>query len=116
MQCIRLLTEIQSTAKYYEDFNKNNYQENNGSISSRPAIGCVADYDLINDDRDSLVRGYELTSKAAFNNSKTKKKSCDILFISMKVRALYSYIASESDETHFADGDTVIECEHIDAD
>ena len=33
----------------------------------------------------------------------------------MKVRALYSYVASESDEISFDEGDTIIECEQIDA-
>jgi hypothetical protein len=33
----------------------------------------------------------------------------------MKVRALYSYIAAESDEISFTEGDTIVECEHIDA-
>ncbi len=33
----------------------------------------------------------------------------------MKVRALYSYTAAESDEISFAEGDTLVECEQIDA-
>jgi hypothetical protein len=33
----------------------------------------------------------------------------------MKVRALYSYTAAESDEISFGEGDTLVECEHIDA-
>jgi len=34
----------------------------------------------------------------------------------MKVRALYSYTAAESDETNFTGDDTLVECAYIDAD
>ncbi len=34
----------------------------------------------------------------------------------MKVRALYSYTAAESDETSFTGDDTLVECAYIDAD
>lgn len=33
----------------------------------------------------------------------------------MKVRALYSYTAAESDEISFSEGDILDQCEHIDA-
>ncbi len=33
----------------------------------------------------------------------------------VKVRALYSYTAAESDEISFNEGDTLVECEQIDA-
>ncbi|CAF1325548.1 unnamed protein product [Adineta ricciae] len=168
MQRIRLLTDIQSNAKYHEDFNKskgkftvvaddpaltrakeqqrivsqaeytgkrkdNNSQiisnDNNGSMSkynsSELRVGRVADYDPINDDRGSLSRGYEPTSKAMQNikydtNQNNNYKSDngnhnDTQSTLMKVRALYSYTAAESDEISFAEGDTIIECEHIDA-
>ncbi|CAF1446970.1 unnamed protein product [Adineta ricciae] len=114
MQRIRALTDIQSNAKYHEDFNKSKgkftaiadnpeltrAKEHQRIVSqaeytgkrkdstsqllasdqpqqshtinmntrtynqSEPAVGRVADYDPINDDRGSLARGYEPTSKA----------------------------------------------------
>jgi hypothetical protein len=115
MQRLRLLTDIQSNAKYHEDFNKskgkftavaddpattrakeqqrivsqaeytgkrkdstsqvvapdNNQKSNENNDSnnrvlnkSEPTVGRVADYDPMNDDRGSLARGYEPTSKA----------------------------------------------------
>ena len=33
----------------------------------------------------------------------------------MKVRAIYSYTAAESDEISFIEGDILDQCEHIDA-
>ncbi|CAF3669481.1 unnamed protein product [Adineta steineri] len=175
MQRIRLLTDIQSNAKYHEDFNKSKGKftvvtddpvlarakeqqrnvsqidytgkrkdsssqllshSNNGScreqISSELRVGRVADYDPINDDRGSLSRGYQPTSKAIQttkyevkqNNNSNENGNGNIVHHSpqndtqstlMKVRALYSYTASENDEISFTEGDTIIECEHIDA-
>lgn len=163
MQRIRLLTDIQSNAKYHEDFNKSKgkftvvaddpaltrakehqrivsqaeytgkrkessgqiiSQDNNNSNrtinSSETKVGRVADYDPLNDDRGSLSRGYEPTAKSVQNTKyevqvpqpTANNNSRSTL---MKVRALYSYTASESDEISFTEGDTIIECEHIDA-
>ena len=33
----------------------------------------------------------------------------------MRVRAVYSYTAAESDEISFHEGDILVQCEHIDA-
>lgn len=197
MQRMRLLTDIQSTAKYHEDFNKSkgkftavaddpvsnrakehqrmisqaeytgkrkentsqlpqqvammvDLQPKNGSepklTSTGSRVGRVADYDPINDHHGSLAHGYEPTSKAmhkfdateshlkrpdqnsgngnrnapshessdhsehpTMNSHEDRRSSL------MKVRALYSYVASESDEISFDEGDTIIECEQIDA-
>jgi len=210
MQRIRLLTDIQSNAKYHEDFNKSkgkftvvaddpattrakeqqrivsqaeytgkrkdstsqvstqeddnqqsngNNTNNKGLNTSEPSVGRVADYDPMNDHRGSLARGYEPTSKAlhaakfevnqknAFqpnlkpdNNGNTNKNSShqhedkpqpsphnihhddqpkqdshgDNRSAQVKVRALYSYTAAESDEIGFNEGDTLVECEQID--
>ncbi|CAM4870248.1 unnamed protein product [Rotaria socialis] len=184
MQRIRLLTDIQSNAKYHEDFNKSkgkftvvaddpaltlakehqriashaeytgkrkdsssqilshdNNQYNNGSnrgyTLSEPRVGRVADYDPLNDNRGSLSRGYEPTSKAMQttkfeinplhrHKSDKNENGNNIHHVSvdshddeqatlMKVRALYSYTSAESDEISFTEGDTIIDCEHIDA-
>ncbi|CAF0804890.1 unnamed protein product [Rotaria sordida] len=210
MQRIRLLTDIQSNAKYHEDFNKskgkftvvtddpalirakeqqrmvsqaeytgkrkdstsqvlaqdNNQQpsgnntNNRGFKTSEAAVGRVADYDPINDDRGSLARGYEPTAKVMhsttydinqkssaqsntkFNNinsSGNENKSShntyenaqqistknihhdeqhshgDTQSTQMKVRALYSYTAAESDEISFDEGDILVQCEQVDA-
>ncbi|CAF3970562.1 unnamed protein product [Adineta steineri] len=212
MQRIRALTDIQSNAKYHEDFNKSkgkftavtdnpeltrakehqrivsqaeytgkrkdstsqilaqdhNQQPdvNNRNFNpSGPTVGRVADYDPINDDRGSLARGYEPTSKAMHaskyeinpknvlqsnvktdnnGNGNSNKNSYhqyedeqqipssnnnnnhddnhhseqyshgDNRSTQMKVRALYSYTAAESDEISFTEGDTLVECEQID--
>ncbi|CAF0734490.1 unnamed protein product [Adineta steineri] len=212
MQRIRALTDIQSNAKYHEDFNKSkgkftavtdnpeltrakehqrivsqaeytgkrkdstsqilaqdhNQQSdvNNRNFNpSGPTVGRVADYDPINDDRGSLARGYEPTSKAMHaskyeinpknvlqsnvktdnnGNGNSNKNSYhqyedeqqipsnnnnnnhddnhhseqyshgDNRSTQMKVRALYSYTAAESDEISFTEGDTLVECEQID--
>ncbi|CAF0849293.1 unnamed protein product [Rotaria sordida] len=182
MQRIRLLTDIQSNAKYHEDFNKskgkftvvaddpaltrakehqrivsqaeytgkrkdsssqilshdtnqiNNNGSNRGHTSSEPRVG--RDYDPINDNRGSLSRGYEPTSKAMqttkfevnqITTSKSDNNNGNNIHHSsihshvdgqttlMKVRALYTYTAAESDEISFMEGDTIIDCEHIDA-
>jgi len=160
MQRIRLLTDIQSNAKYHEDFNKSkgkftvvaddpaltrakehqrivsqaeytgkrkesssqmlahdNNGSNRGYIPSELRVGRVADYDPINDARGSLSRGYEPTSKSMQNTKfeVTQNSHGNGRSTLMQVRALYSYTASESDEISFAEGDTIIECEHIDA-
>jgi len=161
MQRIRLLTDIQSNAKYHEDFNKskgkftvvvddpaltrakeqqrmvsqaeytgkrkdsssqlishdNNNGSNRGHTTSESRVGRVADYDPINDARGSLARGYEPTSKSMQNTKFAVHQNShgDARSTLMKVRALYSYTASESDEISFMEGDTIIECEHIDA-
>lgn len=203
MQRIRLLTDIQSNAKYHEDFNKSkgkftvvaddpamtrakehqrlvsqaeytgkrkesssqlitqdfhqqqSYQNgNNRNQTSETAIGRVADYDPLNDDRGSLARGYEPTSKAMQsskfeinqkgnvqpntksdyspgNGQSNVNKTCypsysnDQQYSSnqqhengstqMKVRAIYSYTAAESDEISFIEGDILDQCEHIDS-
>jgi hypothetical protein len=162
MQRMRLLTDIQSNAKYHEDFNKskgkftvvaddpavtrakehqrivsqaeytgkrkdsssqiishdNNNKSNRGLTSSEPRVGRVADYDPLNDDRGSLSRGYEPTAKTMQSTKfevNHPNSHGDARSTLMKVRALYSYTASESDEISFTEGDTIIECEHIDA-
>ncbi|CAF2149947.1 unnamed protein product [Rotaria magnacalcarata] len=215
MQRIRLLTDIQSNAKYHEDFNKSkgkftvvtddpalirakeqqrivsqaeytgkrkdstsqmlaqdncqpsngNNTNNRGLKTAESAVGRVADYDPMNDDRGSLARGYEPTSKAMHTTtydvnqknvvqSNTKVENSNISGngngnknsyhqyqdeqqissnnihhadqpeqyshgdsrpTQMKVRALYSYTAAESDEISFTEGDILVQCEHIDA-
>ncbi|CAF2502488.1 unnamed protein product [Rotaria sp. Silwood2] len=214
MQRIRLLTDIQSNAKYHEDFNKSkgkftvvaddpalirakeqqrmvsqaeytgkrkdstsqmlaqdnsqqpsgNNTNNRGLKTSESAVGRVADYDPMNDNRGSLARGYEPTAKpihsttydvnqkniAAQLNSKFDNNNSsghgnrsshnqyeneqeissnnihhddqhkqhspdDTGSTQMKVRALYSYNAAESDEISFNEGDILVQCENIDA-
>lgn len=216
MQRIRLLTDIQSNAKYHEDFNKSKgkftvvaddpaltrakehqrlvsqaeytgkrkesssqlitqdihnqqqYQNgNNRHQTSETAIGRVADYDPLNDDRGSLARGYEPTSKAmqstkfeinskgniqsnavksdnhhangngngngnlgghvnasCYSNDDHYSSNCsnqvnvrqsESTSNQMKVRAIYSYTAAESDEISFIEGDVLDQCEHIDS-
>ncbi|CAF0754274.1 unnamed protein product [Didymodactylos carnosus] len=156
------------------------YQNGKGGGDSTASVGRVADYDPLNDDRGSLMRGYEPTSKALHatkfepqgtnknsvyhptmisssninsenggrhqqkyqdshqyqqqNNSNNNHHHHEQKYdheeehhhhsgnshvggppSNMKVRALYNYEATESDEISFNEGDLIVECEEIDA-
>ncbi|XP_054719674.1 LIM and SH3 domain protein F42H10.3-like isoform X3 [Uloborus diversus] len=79
-------------------------------------IGSIADYDPLNENYGSLASGYRTgMPHDASNLFRAQEPVPSVPKAAFRTfRAMYDYVAQDSDEVSFSDGDTIIECHAID--
>ncbi|GFU48152.1 LIM and SH3 domain protein F42H10.3 [Nephila pilipes] len=85
-------------------------------------IGSIADYDPLNENYGSLATGYRTGMPQDVSNmyrGAVSQKTQDPVptvpkTVGHTFKAMYDYVAQDSDEVSFLDGDTIINCNPID--
>ncbi|XP_054719673.1 LIM and SH3 domain protein F42H10.3-like isoform X2 [Uloborus diversus] len=94
------------------------YTSQEGPVHQPPSrkIGSIADYDPLNENYGSLASGYRTgMPHDASNLFRAQEPVPSVPKAAFRTfRAMYDYVAQDSDEVSFSDGDTIIECHAID--
>ncbi|KAG8200699.1 hypothetical protein JTE90_022315 [Oedothorax gibbosus] len=101
------------------------YTSQEGPVQQPPSrkIGSIADYDPLNENYGSLATGYrnampmsqDVSNIYRVPSTKTQEPVPTIpKAIGHTFKAMYDYVAQDSDEVSFMDGDMIINCNPID--
>ena len=100
------------------EFNDYNTTTTTHIVQQPPSrkIGSIADYDPLNDNYGSLGSGYRSVGHPDTSNIFRVQEPVPSVpkAIGRTFRAMYDYVAQDSDEVSFMDGDTIINCTPID--
>ncbi|XP_015923875.1 LIM and SH3 domain protein F42H10.3 isoform X5 [Parasteatoda tepidariorum] len=81
-------------------------------------IGSIADYDPLNDNYGSLATGYRQVHPQDISNMNMYRAQEAVPSVPKAAghtfKAMYDYVAQDSDEVSFLDGDMIINCNAID--
>ncbi|GIY07774.1 LIM and SH3 domain protein F42H10.3 [Caerostris extrusa] len=79
-------------------------------------IGSIADYDPLNENYGSLATGYRTGMPQAVSNMLRAQEPVPSVpkAVGHTFKAMYDYVAQDSDEVSFLDGDVIINCNAID--
>ncbi|XP_035230296.1 LIM and SH3 domain protein F42H10.3-like, partial [Stegodyphus dumicola] len=94
------------------------YTSQEGPVHQPPSrkIGSIADYDPLNENYGSLASGYRNVMPPDASNMYRAQEPVPPVpkAVGRTFRAMYDYVAQDSDEVSFIDGDTIINCNPID--
>ncbi|XP_015923872.1 LIM and SH3 domain protein 1 isoform X2 [Parasteatoda tepidariorum] len=96
------------------------YTSQEGPVHQPPSrkIGSIADYDPLNDNYGSLATGYRQVHPQDISNMNMYRAQEAVPSVPKAAghtfKAMYDYVAQDSDEVSFLDGDMIINCNAID--
>lgn len=97
------------------------YTSEEGPVQAQPTrkVGSIADYDPLNENYGSSAMGYSTPAQQyyrgeSFPGAQHVMPSQPQMSSGRTFRAMYDYVAQDSDEVSFLDGDVIVSCVPID--
>ncbi|CAN7983092.1 unnamed protein product [Ixodes hexagonus] len=96
------------------------YTSEEGPVQAQPTrkVGSIADYDPLNDNYGSSATGYGAAAQQYYRDAVPATQrvmpSQPQMSSGRTFRAMYDYVAQDSDEVSFMDGDVIVSCVPID--
>lgn len=97
------------------------YTSEEGPVQTQPSrkVGSIADYDPLNENYGSCASGYVSPQQQYFRGTEAPSQQHGMpvepqMHVGRTFRAIYDYVAQDTDEVSFQDGDVIVSCVPID--